>query len=133
FGDRLALGAGARRLELDPELLDRPVQEGIRRGGALLRAMAVEGPAEDRLGAAVTIGLQALQPLVDERRLARPAPGDQREDVGLRSSPGLVQALQLRFATDEALVAGLRQVRDVDAQLPSRRADRWQCHSLQRG
>jgi len=55
-----------------------------------------------------------LEPLVDQRRLAGAALGDQREDVGAAIGPGVIEASQLGVASDEALVAGLGQAGDVD-------------------
>jgi hypothetical protein len=67
------------------------------------------------------VRLHALEPLVDQGRLAGAALGDQREDVGVAIGPGLIEALQLGVAADEALVAGLGQAGDVDK---ARRAQR---------
>ena len=114
FGDRLALGGGAGRLELHAELVQRPIEKFVRRGRALLRALAVERPAEHAFRAAIAVGAQALQPFVDQSRLARPAFGDEREDVGLAVAPGLVEALKLRVAPDQPLVAGFGQAGDGD-------------------
>src|SRR5215470_9508112 len=60
------------------------------------------------------VGLHALEPFVDQRRLAGAALGDKREDVGVAVGPGVIEALQLGVAADEALVAGLGQAGDVD-------------------
>src|SRR6266850_6347104 len=60
------------------------------------------------------VGLHALEPFVDQRRLAGAALGDQREDVGVAIGPRLIEALQLGVAADEALVAGLGQAGYVD-------------------
>ena len=94
LGDRLALGGRAGRLDFHAELGQRPVEKLVGRGRALLRALAVERPAEHAIGAAIAVGLQARQPFVDQRRLARAALGDEREDVGLFVAPGFVEALQ---------------------------------------
>ena len=64
--------------------------------------------------APIAVGPQARQPFVDQRRLARAALGDEREDIGLFVAPCLVEALELRVASDQPLVAGLRQAADVD-------------------
>ena len=95
LGDRLALGGRAGRLEFHAELRERPIEKLVRRGRALLRALAVERPAEHAIGAAIAVGLQARQPFVDQRRLARAALGDEREDVGLAS----LQASSRRFSS----------------------------------
>ncbi len=70
------------------------------------------------------VGLHALEPLVDQRRLAGAALGDEREDVDVAIGPGLIEALQLGVAADEALVAGLGQAGDVD--------DAWRARQLGR-
>ena len=114
LGDRLALGGGAGRFRLDAELVQRPIEERVRRSRALLRALAVKRPAEHCLRAAIIVGPQSLQPFVDQRRLARAAFGDEREDVGLGIGPGVVEALQLRVAADEAFVGGFGEAADVD-------------------
>ena len=59
-------------------------------------------------------GLHALEPLVDQRRFAGAALGDEREDVGAAIGPGLIEALQFGVAADKALVAGLGQAGDMD-------------------
>jgi hypothetical protein len=60
------------------------------------------------------VRLHALEPFVDQGRLAGAALGDEREDVGVAIGPRLIEALQLGVAADEALVAGLGQAGDVD-------------------
>src|SRR5688572_23420251 len=62
----LALECCARRIDCDAQLAQRPVEEAFCRCRPLLCALAIEGPAEDNLGAAIIVGLQALQPLVDQ-------------------------------------------------------------------
>jgi hypothetical protein len=62
----------------------------------------------------ITLRLHPLEPLVDQRRLAGAALGDEREDVGAAIGPGLIEALQFGVAADKALVAGLGQAGDVD-------------------
>src|SRR5208337_1252894 len=74
---------------------------------ALLRALAVERPAEHAIRATIPVGLQAGQPLVDERRLARAALGDQRDYLGLVVAPGFGKLLQVLVAPDQAFVGGL--------------------------
>src|SRR5262249_30661912 len=86
----------------------------VRRGRALLCALAVERPAEHRLGAAIIVGLHALEPLVEQRRLARAAFGDEREYVGLGLGPRLVEALQLGLAPGQAFVRGFGEAANVN-------------------
>ena len=99
---------------LGAEPVHRPIEERVRRGRALLRPLAVERPAEHRVRAAIIVGPQSGQPFVDQRRLARAALGDEREDVDLAIGPGVVEAPQLGVAADEAFVGGLGEAVDVD-------------------
>src|SRR6202030_36400 len=99
FGDGLALGGRARGVGLDAELVDRPVEELIRRGRALL-ALAMERPAQHGLSAAIVFGLHPLEPCVDQRRFAGAALGNEREDVGLAIGPSLIKAREFFIASD---------------------------------
>jgi hypothetical protein len=76
FGERLGLGASAVGRKRDAKLGERPVEKFVCRRCALFRALVVKRPAEHRLGTAIAVGLQALEPLVDQRRLARTTFGD---------------------------------------------------------
>jgi hypothetical protein len=116
LGNRLGLGGGAGGRERDTQLGERPVEEFIRRGRALLAALAVERPAEHRLGAAIVLGLQALEPFVYQCRFAGAALGDEREDVGVAVGPGRVEACEFGIAADQALVGGFGEAGDVDKQ-----------------
>ncbi len=121
FRNGLPLGGRAGRFDLDAELFQSPVEEWFGRGCALLAALAIERPAQHSLSAAITLRLHALEPFVDQRRLAGAALGDEREDVGVAIDPRLIEARQLGIAADEALVAGLWQVGDVDNARRARR------------
>ena len=117
IGERLALvgrvGGGGDR---DTQSVDRRGEEVVlRRLPVIPGALAVEGPAVDLGGTAPAARLDPVQPAFHQRRLARPAGGDQlhHRDPGA-GDPGGVERFKLRPAAEEVLGAG-GEVAEVDA------------------
>ena len=113
---RRPLSQGESGLVLDLEPAQRVVEERIVRGLAVVaRALAVEAPAIDTPCPAPTVGLEPIEPALDEGRLPHTPRRDQHHDMRAPAiGPGVVEELQLRLAAEE-VGAGCGELFERDA------------------
>src|ERR1700719_909193 len=54
-------------------------------------ALPVKGPAKNELRRTILLGSHSSEPMVDQRRLSNPGPGNNRHDVDVLVGPGAIQ------------------------------------------
>ena len=66
------------------------VKKFIRGGGAPTATLPVEGPAKNELRRTIMLGSHSPEPMVDQRGLSDPSPGNDRDDIHIRVCPCII-------------------------------------------
>src|ERR1700744_534347 len=67
------------------------VKKFIRGRSAPIRALSIEGPAENKLCGTIIASSHTSEPMIDERRLSHPGPGNDCNNVGVLICPSTIQ------------------------------------------
>src|SRR6516164_7084 len=85
--------------------ITKPYKSGIKkfvgRRRATTRTLPVERPAKNELCRAILFSGHSLEPMVDQRGLPDPSPGNDGNDVGILVCPGIVQKSDVLLPTKQ--------------------------------
>src|SRR5271165_6463411 len=83
--------------------ISKPTESGvkkfIRRRSVSTGALSVEGPTKNELCRTIMVSSHPSEPMIDERGLSDPSPGNDCHDIYLLVRPGIIQESKILLST----------------------------------
>src|SRR5215469_7475159 len=79
--------------------VERRIKKFISRRSVPTRALSVEGPTKNKLCRTIMVSSHLSQPMVNERGLSDPSPGNDCNDIYILVCPRLIQEGDILFST----------------------------------
>ncbi len=78
--------------------ISKPIKSSVKKficgGGAPTATLPVEGPAKNQLSRTIMLRCHSPEPMVDQRGLSNPSPGNYRDDIYIRICPCIILGKQ---------------------------------------
>src|SRR6476469_1603246 len=90
----------------DPRIgISKPIESSFKkfigRRGAAVRALPIKRPAKNQFRSTIVLRSHGSKPMIDERRLSNPTPGNDCNDIDIRIFPRGIHEREILLAAEK--------------------------------